>query len=309
MSTIELTSLTKYYGDVRGIESIDLCAEESDVIGFIGPNGAGKSTTIRTALGLLKATKGSATICGVSSNDPRRLFQNVGYLPAEVRVYPGLSVGRFLEITQGFYDRNCRSRTEELVDLLGIDRSRRFHDLSSGNRKKVGIAVAFLHSPKVVILDEPTDGLDPLVRAQFFTLLRQERERGTAILFSSHTLSEVQTHCSRFVFIRNGRLVEKGVIDEIAGGNVRRVTATATEFALRRIQRIAATTEGISLDTETVATDSVTTDDRHPITLLLRGEIGRLVAELPLTEMHDLCIEEPSLEELFLHYYRLETEE
>lgn len=309
MPTIELNDLTKYYGEVRGIESIDLCADAGEVIGFVGPNGAGKSTTIRTALGLLQATRGEATICGLSSNDPSRLFRDVGYLPAEVRAYERLSVGRFLEITQRFYDHDCRGRTEELVNLLGIDRSRRFHDLSSGNRKKVGIAVALLHSPKVLILDAPTDGLDPLVRAQFFSLLKRERDRGVTILFSSHTLSEVQAHCSRFVFIRNGCLVEEGPIDEITRGNVRRVTTAVSAATFLQIQQIASATEGIVLEGELDRLDTGIEGDRHQVSILIRGEIGALLAVLPLPELHGLRVEEPSLEEIFLHYYRPETGE
>ncbi len=293
MKTIEIENLVKYYGTARGIDGVSLTAERGEILGFIGPNGAGKSTTIRTALGLLRPTSGSARILGTTAADPARLFPRVGYLPADVHSYDRMRVGRFLELTGRFYPRDCRTRIAELIELLGIDPTRRFGRLSSGNRKKVGIAQAFLHSPEVVILDEPTNGLDPLVRARFYDLINRERDRGTTILFSSHTLSEVQAQCTRITIIREGRIVETGPIAELRRGSVRRVTMSGPAAVVSRAAAIA------------VKSDQMTIEHREPsrIAILLRGSTGPLLATLPLADAGDVRVEEPSLEEIFLHFY------
>jgi ABC-2 type transport system ATP-binding protein len=299
VATIELERLTKYYGSVRGIEEVTLTVDSGEVLGFIGPNGAGKSTMIRTALGLLKPTSGHARILGIGPDDPARLFQRVGYLPSDVRGYDGVTVGQFLQITAGFYPRPVADRTDELIRLFEIETTRRFAQLSTGNRKKVGIAIAFLHSPDVVILDEPTDGLDPLMRARFYELIDRERKRGTTILFSSHTLSEVQANCSRIIFIRDGRIVETGPFVDLQRRSVRRLTAYTTIPAVAEIEAVVARTVGMTIESDGAETQ---------ISILMEGETGAMLARLPLAKLRDIRVVEPSLEELFLHYYRSESE-
>lgn len=293
MKTIEIEDLAKYYGTTRGIDGVSLTAERGEILGFIGPNGAGKSTTIRTALGLLQPSSGSARILGIDAGLPEQLFHRVGYLPADVHSYRRIRVGRFLDLTGRFYKHDCRDRTRELVELLGVDVQRRFTQLSSGNRKKVGIVAAFLHSPDVVILDEPTNGLDPLVRARFYDLLARERERGTTILFSSHTLSEVQAHCTRITVIREGRVVDSGPIADMRRNSVRRATLHGGDAVLAEVATVAETTPGMTVEHS----------DGSRLSILLHGDAGPLLARLPLARVGDVRVEEPSLEELFMHYY------
>ncbi len=212
MTTVLQTSgLTKYYGKTRGIEDVDLQIEKGEIFGFIGPNGAGKSTAIRTLLGLIKPTRGSATIFGkdITTHGPQ-IRQSIGYLPSEVFYYDGMRVRDLLRYSASFYDKPkqvMHRRIEELAELLQLDLTRKIDDLSYGNKKKVGIIQGLLHDPDLIILDEPTGGLDPLMQQTFFQLLRDENAKGVTILFSSHILSEVQKLCDRVGIIKDGKLV------------------------------------------------------------------------------------------------------
>ena len=165
MQAIRTAGLTKYYGRARGIEKLDLTVEEGEFFGFIGPNGAGKSTTIRTLLGLIRPTSGSASVLGQDiEQDRQRILSQVGYLPAEAAFYPGMRVGEVLRLSAGLRGRDCRAAAEELCSRLQLDVSRKVEDLSLGNRKKAAIVCALQHEPRLLILDEPTSGLDPVAR-------------------------------------------------------------------------------------------------------------------------------------------------
>lgn len=212
MNAIELQGLTKNYGKSRGINDINLEIKEGEVFGFIGPNGAGKSTTIRTLLGLIKPTAGTAKIFGkdVQTSGPETR-EEIGYLPSEVFYYDGMRVRDLLNYSASFYNKpkeKMQARIAELAEKLELDLSRKIDDLSYGNKKKVGIVQGLLHSPKLIILDEPTGGLDPLMQQTFFDLLREENQRGATVLFSSHILSEVQKLCDRVAIIKDGELVK-----------------------------------------------------------------------------------------------------
>ena len=209
MKALEIADLTKYYGEVRGVENLSLNVEEGEFFGFIGPNGAGKSTTIRTLLGLIKATSGSAQILGMDYvKDRIDIMKHIGYLPSEVNLYGQLSGIAFLKYASKFYGDIDEKRINELAQWFEFDLSRPIEDLSFGNKKKIGIIQALLHRPKLLIMDEPTGGLDPLMQARFFELLKKENEKGTTIFFSSHTLSEVQRYCGKVAVIRDGHILE-----------------------------------------------------------------------------------------------------
>jgi ABC-2 type transport system ATP-binding protein len=190
MSTvIELHGLTKFYGKYCGIENISFSVNEGEIFGFIGPNGAGKSTTIRTLLALLKPTSGSATIFGKDCiKEADIIAQDVGYVPSESNYYDNMKVGELLAYTAELYKKDCKEKTDMLCKRLGLDQNRKIADLSFGNKKKVGIVSALLHSPKLIILDEPTAGLDPLVQQTFFEILLEENKKGATIFLSSHIL-------------------------------------------------------------------------------------------------------------------------
>ena len=187
MPIIEVSNLTKYYGKARGIVDVSFGVEEGEIFGFIGPNGAGKSTTIRLLLSLIHPTRGSAAVFGkdVATHGPE-IRRNIGYLPSEVFYYEGMNVSSLLKYSASFYGGNSTQRIRELADYMELDLGRRIDDLSYGNKKKVGIVQGLLHSPKLLFLDEPTAGLDPLMQRKFFDLIRQENARGVTVFFSSH---------------------------------------------------------------------------------------------------------------------------
>ncbi len=223
MSIIEVTNLTKYYGKARGIVDVSFSEEEGEIFGFIGPNGAGKSTTIRLLLSLIHPTSGSAKVFGqdVVTHGPE-IRRDIGYLPSEVYYYEGMKVIDLLKYSASFYDGDCTQRLHELAELMELEMNRRISDLSYGNKKKVGIVQGLLHSPKLLFLDEPTAGLDPLMQRKFFNLIREENARGVTVFFSSHILGEVQRLCNRVGIIREGRIVEISDIRTLQQNNYKR---------------------------------------------------------------------------------------
>lgn len=297
MSVIETTKLTKQYGHDRGIIDLDLVIEEGEIFGFIGPNGAGKSTTIRTLLGLIRPTSGQAKIFGRDiATDGPAIRENIGYLPSEVFYYDGMRVRDLLNYSASFYRKpkqEMQARITELAGLLDLDLNKKIEDLSYGNKKKVGIVQGLLHSPKLIILDEPTGGLDPLMQQTFFDLLRQENERGATVLFSSHILSEVQKMCHRVAIIKEGRLIKIESISSLRAKSYKRCRIESSKAFDKKIFDI----DGVS---------NVVFEDTT-VSFLYRGDINvlaKLCASLPL---RNVWIEEPELEEIFLHYYQKES--
>ncbi len=285
---IETKKLTKYYGKARGIVDVDLAVEEGEIFGFIGPNGAGKSTTIRTLLGLIKKSGGSATIFGMDcEKDKVKILSEVGYLPGEVFYYDNMRAIDLLRYSASFYQKDCTKRIAELAEALSLDLNKKIEDMSLGNKKKVGIVQGLLHSPRLIILDEPTSGLDPLMQRTFFDLIQRENERGATVLFSSHILGEVQRICDRVAIIKDGKIVALRGIDELRKNSYKKVSFTQDQpiarFSLAGASQIA--------------------QEGSTTSFLYRGEIGALLkamANLPLTNAD---ISEPELEEIFLHYY------
>jgi len=208
MNVIEIKNLTKSYGKARGIIDINLDIEEGEIFGFIGPNGAGKSTTIRTLLGFIYPTSGSATIFGKSCTINPEIRKEVGYLPSEVFYYDNMKVIDLLKYSASFYKKDCSKRIAELAEIMDLDLKKKIDDLSFGSKKKVGIIQGLLHEPKLIILDEPTSGLDPLMQQNFFELIKEENRKGATIFFSSHILGEVQRLCSRIAFIKEGKIIK-----------------------------------------------------------------------------------------------------
>lgn len=294
MSVIETHNLTKYYGKSRGIEDINLTVEEGEIFGFIGPNGAGKSTTIRTLLGLMYPTSGTATIFGkdIVSDGPA-IREDVGYLPSEVFYYDNMRVRDLLKYSASFYNKShhdMESRTYELAKLLDLDMHKKIEDLSYGNKKKVGIIQGLLHSPKLIILDEPTGGLDPLMQQTFFDLLRQENKRGATILFSSHILSEVQKLCNRVAIVKEGKLVAVEEMEALRKSNYLKVKLELrAPIAKSQLAFSGVTNLQASHDT---------------VSFLYHGDVNTIVKRLSAIKLKGLSIEEPELEEIFMHYYQ-----
>lgn len=213
---IRIAHLTKTYGKARGITDLTLHVPAGSCFGFIGPNGAGKSTTIRTLLGLLSPTAGSARVLGLECGKERTaILSRVGYMPSEAMFYPEWRVSEVIRLSADLRKRDCRREAEALCEALELDGRKRIRELSLGNRKKVSIVCAMQHRPELYILDEPTSGLDPLMQRAFWAALEQRRREGATVFLSSHVLYEVQRYCDRAAIIREGRLVVEGTTAEL----------------------------------------------------------------------------------------------
>ena len=217
MKALEVKTLTKRYGSARGVEDLSFGIEKGEIFGYLGPNGSGKTTTIRCLMGLLRPTRGECRLLGDRIVAGRATkHTRIGYLPGEFRIWPRLTARKSLGILGALGgDGNIAKRQEELAERLDLDMNRRVGALSKGNRQKVGVVYAFQHQPEVLILDEPTIGLDPLVRQVVLELIREVADAGATVLLSSHDLSEVAAVCGRAAILREGRLVELAPVSKI----------------------------------------------------------------------------------------------
>ncbi|MBL4934412.1 ABC transporter ATP-binding protein [Clostridium sp. YIM B02515] len=292
MSVVEIKNLTKNYGKARGIIDVNLNVEQGEVFGFIGPNGAGKSTTIRTLLGLIAPTSGTAAIFGKNCIEHPEVRQELGYLPSEVFYYDNMRVIDLLKYSASFYNKDCTKRIKELAEIMDLDLKKKIDDLSFGNKKKVGIVQGLLHEPKLIILDEPTSGLDPLMQQKFFELIDQENKKGATVFFSSHILSEVQKMCSRVAFIKDGRIIKTEKMSTLQENNYKRISIEAKS----NITREAFNLNGVS-DFEC---------KRNTASFIFKGNINSIMKKISEIELRNISIDEPDLEEIFMHYYAKE---
>lgn len=291
MEVMKTTKLTKYYGKVRGIKELDLTVTHGEFFGFIGPNGAGKSTTIRTVLGLIAPTSGDAMIFGKDVTKEREaILQNIGYLPSEALFYQGMKVKDILRLSADLRKVDCSAESKRLCERLQLDTARKIDDLSFGNRKKVAIVCALQHQPELLVLDEPTGGLDPLMQKEFFDILRERNREGTTIFLSSHVLSEIQRNCTRAAIIRDGRIIAQGSVDDLSKTSAKRITVHGS----------------IHLENLSGVRDRKAGEDG--ISFLYSGDIGSLLRTLASGQVDDLTVTEPDLEEIFLHYYEEDGE-
>lgn len=211
---IRLSHLTKNYGESRGIEDISFEVMPGEVFGFLGPNGAGKTTAIRTLVGLIKASSGSAEILGEQvSISSSGLRAKIGYLPGVLSTYRGYTAWQYLQFISKMRGQNCDQKIVEYSNRLKLDLHRKISELSKGNRQKIGVIQAFMHQPLALFLDEPTSGLDPIVQREFEAILDEAKSRGAAVILSSHVLSEVEHLADRVAIINNGKLV---VVEKIS---------------------------------------------------------------------------------------------
>lgn len=287
---IEINNLTKYYGKHKGIDDVSFQVKEQEIFGFIGPNGAGKSTTIRTLLGLIFPTAGSATIFGKDIISEGHLIRHdIGYLPSEVFYYEKMKVKDLLKYAASFYPGDHSVRTAELTSLMELDVNRKIEDLSFGNKKKVGIVVGMLHQPKLLILDEPTSGLDPLMQQTFFKLIEQENKKGTTVLFSSHILSEVQHLCHRVAIIKSGSIVEVQDVKTLREDTYKKVALKGDQLTVKMLN-------GLQI--------ANAKESDSGLSFVYKGDSRQLLNALSALPLKDVLIQEPSLEEIFMHYYK-----
>ena len=290
---IDITDLSKTYGKARGIDHINLEINEGEIFGFIGPNGAGKSTTIRILMNLIFPSGGSARIMGMDViKETKKIKKQVGYIPSDANAYSSMDVREFLNYCVSYYGVSYGGqRITELAGMFELDLNRKIADLSLGNRKKVSIIQSLLHNPKLLILDEPTTGLDPLMQSVFFELLRAENQKGMTIFFSSHILGEVQMLCKRVAIIKEGRIIQLEEIDNLRKKQLKKVTIESDKALNKDMLIFRGIEKFISLP------------DNH-ISFMYSGNINELVGFLSGLKLINLTIEEPSLDEIFLHYYR-----
>ncbi len=286
MEVIKTINLTKYYGKSRGIIDLNLSVKQGECFGFIGPNGAGKSTTIRSLLGLITPTSGNAQIFGKDIRKEKDLIvKDIGYLPSESMFYHGMNVKDVLKLSADLRKMNCTKEARNLCERLQLDTSRKVEELSFGNRKKVAIVCALQSNPKLLILDEPTGGLDPLMQREFFEIIQERNQNGTTIFLSSHILSEIQQNCTRAGIIKEGKLIACDSVDALAKTNAKRVMIHGSVML-----------EGLEGIRDRIDTD-------NSIRFLYNGDINLLLKRLSVGNIVDVTISEPNLEEIFLHYY------
>ncbi|WP_283476303.1 ABC transporter ATP-binding protein [Rhodococcus sp. H29-C3] len=294
---IRTDRLTKQFGAFTAVCDLDLEVERGEVFGFLGPNGAGKSTTIRTLLDQIRPTSGRARILGMDSHkDSLKIRSAIGYVPGDLALYPkltGAETLRYFARLRGGVDHKY---VDQLAERLQADLSKKVGDYSTGNRQKIGLIQAFMHKPDLLILDEPTAGLDPLVQREFNTMLHEVREEGRTVFLSSHTLSEVERVAGRVGIIREGRLV---AVERIADLQAKAIRRLDIEFAEPVSPELFAQVDTVR---------EVTVDGTH-VTVAFDGPINGILAAAMSHELVDLHTRDADLEEIFLAYYRGSSED
>lgn len=291
MAVLELKKLKKYYDKTCGIEDVSLKLNKGEIYGFIGPNGAGKSTTLRTIMGLINKTSGSILFNDEELDiEDRNIKEKIGYLPSEINLYEDMTIKELLNYHESFYKKDLTKRRKELINLFKIDENKKIEDLSLGNLKKVGIVLAFLHNPEIILLDEPTSGLDPIMQNNFHKLLLKEKEKGTTILYSSHILSEISNICDKVGFIKDGKIIKEDNMENIIKGNYTYLKITSKEISkIKKDLKLQIISE---------------TETETEIVFLNNIEANKIISILGKYNIEKLIIEEIPLEDLFLNYYK-----
>lgn len=286
---LELKNLKKYYGFYRGIEDVSIKINKGDIYGFIGPNGAGKSTTIRAIMGLLNLNSGSIYFDGKELDFNDIIVKSkIGYLPSEINIYGDMTVGEIFDYHNSFYNKDMSKRKKMLVNLFKIDETKRIDSLSFGNLKKVGIVLALMHEPELLILDEPTSGLDPIMQKKFHNLLLEEKKRGTTILYSSHVLSEVSSISNKIGFIKDGVIIKEDLKENIEKDNYTYLTVVSSD-----IEKIK---EDLKLE--------IKSENNDEVKFINNMDVNKLIKKLSKYKIDKLLIENISLEDLFERYYK-----
>lgn len=288
---IETKGLTVYYGRHRGIEDVDLCVERGEIFGFLGPNGAGKTTTQRVLMDIIRPTAGEARMLGMDCRrDGVAIRDRVGYLPGDLALYGSMKASDYFKMYFALQKSNGDGNFwRTLAERLDLDTSRKIREYSRGNKQKVGVISAFMNKPELLILDEPTIGLDPLVQQAVMELVREARDAGATVFFSSHILPEVQAVCDRVGIIREGRLVAVEAVQNLVTQQFKRLRLTlATEppadiFAIEGVTELARDESGVLLE--------------------IRDNLNAALAKAVQFEIVNLESESVSLEDVFLAYY------
>ncbi len=268
---LKITNLKKYYGQARGTDDVSFSVKKGEIFGYIGPNGAGKSTTIRCIMNLINKDGGSIEFNGkeLIKNDVKA-YEQIGYLPSEPALYKELKVIDMLKYNDSFYKQDTMPKALALAKKLQLDTDKKIEELSLGNTKKVGIILSLMHDPKLVIMDEATSGLDPLMQEEVYKIILEEKAQGTTFLFSSHNLLEVKKLCDTVGIIKDGKIIKLAPTNNL----------TATE--VYKVKYV---------------------ENGKETSLIYKDDINILIKELSEKKLEKLLIEEPDLEEIFMHYY------
>ena len=288
-SIIEASGLTKSYGTRRGISDVTFDVREGEVFGFLGPNGAGKTTTIRTLLGLLRPTAGRATIFGLDAwADAPRIHERLSYVGSDPAYLGELTAAEQLDYV-GRLRRLPKGAWRAVADRLELDPSVQIRKLSRGNRQKVGVVQAFMGDAPLIVLDEPSSGLDPLMQREFLALVAEVRAAGRTVFLSSHNLPEVERSCDRVGIIREGSLIEISTVQALLAGHWRSVNLV-----------VGVPPRQGAFDLQNVQVVSATARDVH---LMVRGDLNPFLRRLAELDVHDLSITTPDIEDIFLRFY------
>ena len=286
---LEVKNLTKNYGKSRGVIDVNLEIEKGTIYGFIGPNGAGKSTTIKCIMNLINKNSGEVFIDGkLFLKKNNELKNKIGYLPSEIHLYDGLKVKEMIKYSESFYKKDCSKRISELVNKLDIDVNKKIEELSLGNLKKVGIVLALMHEPEIVIMDEASSGLDPLMQEAFYEILLEEKKKGTTIFFSSHILSEIKRICDKVAIIKEGKIINIDDMNNIEDSDVVRIKITS-DYNKDIVKELKLSEDSIKNET---------------LEFIYKDDINNLMKILSKYNIKKLLIEELDIEEIFIHYYK-----
>jgi ABC-2 type transport system ATP-binding protein len=289
-NAIEIRGLVKTFGAVRALDGLDLTVAHGEVHGFLGPNGAGKSTTIRTLLGLVRADAGTVRLLGGDPwADAVDLHRDIAYVPGDVTLWPSLTGGETIDLLARMRGGIDDRRRAELIDRFGLDPSKKARTYSKGNRQKVSLISAFASHARLLLLDEPSTGLDPLMENIFQQCVREANHRGTTVLLSSHILAETEALCDRLTIIRAGRTVETGTLDSMR--HLSRTSITAEMLRHPGDLSLIPGVEDVSLDGSTLRAQ------------VDSESLGRVIKVLGDAGVRSLISQPPTLEDLFLRHY------
>ena len=286
---LEVKNLTKNYGKSRGVSDVNLEIEKGTIYGFIGPNGAGKSTTIKCIMNLINKNSGEVFVDGkLFLKKNNELKNKIGYLPSEVNLYDGLKVKEMIKYSESFYKKDCSKRISELVNKLDIDVNKKIEELSLGNLKKLGIVLALMHEPEIVIMDEASSGLDPLMQEAFYEILLEEKKKGTTIFFSSHILGEIKRICDKVAIIKEGKIINIDDMNNIEDSDVVRIKITS-DYNKDILKELGLPEDSIK---------------KGVLEFVYKEDINNLMKILSKYNIKKLLIEELDIEEIFIHYYK-----
>ncbi len=294
MYIIETNNLCKSYGKSRGIINVNLKVKEGEIFGFVGPNGAGKSTTIRTLLNFIFPTSGTAKILGKDIvKESNEIKKYVGYVPSEVKFYDEVKVKNIIKYSSSFYNGVNKEEVERLYKILDVDINKKMSELSLGNKKKVAIVQALIHKPKLLILDEPTNGLDPLIQKRLFELLEEAKKNGTTVFLSSHNLVEIEKFCDRVAVIKDGKIIDTIVMDKLYNNLGLKVVIKSNEINEEKIKEMGG---------------DITFRDKDEFIFSYSNSIDSLIKELSRYKIEKLLISEKTFEDMFMNYYEIKGE-